>query len=406
MSFPLFVSRKFTFSKKKSKFVSFISAVSIIGIALGVATLIIALSILNGFERTITNKVIEFDSHIQITSYESTLPNYHNIYPKLKSELSDVVKEINPYESNLAIVSSKKHQEGLNIKGVIPDDYINHLKDKIVEGKYNLIDGNFPTIIIGKKLANKLFVKVGDNLTVFALKNDKLPSYDNMPNIEKFKIAGIFESGMSQYDDLFAYVDLKAAQELFSVGDNINGYDIKLKDISKIDSVTASLNKEYKYPFVIKSIYQTHRNIFTWIGLQKKPIPIILGLIIIVAVFNIIATLLMIVLEKTNAIGTLKALGARSKQIVFIFLYQGFFLALWGILSGNILAYLLMEIQLKYNIISLPSSVYFMSTVPIQLSLFNFLLVSTLTLILAIFVSVLPSYIASKIKPITALRFN
>ncbi len=406
MSFPLFVSRKFTFSKKKSKFVSFISAISIIGIALGVATLIIALSILNGFERTITNKIIEFDSHIQITSYESTLPDYHNIYPKLKSELSGVVKEINPYESNLAIISSKKHQEGLNIKGVIPKDYINHLKDKIVDGKYDLTNGNFPTIIIGKKLANKLFVKVGDNVTVFALKNDKLPSYDNLPNIEKFKISGIFESGMSQYDDLFAYVDLKAAQELFSVGDNINGYDIKLKDISKIDSVTSYLNKEYKYPYVIKSIYQTHRNIFTWIGLQKKPIPIILGLIIIVAVFNIIATLLMIVLEKTNAIGTLKALGAKSKQIVFIFLYQGFFLALWGILSGNILAYLLMEIQLKYNIISLPSSVYFMSTVPIQLSLFNFLLVSSLTLLLAIIVSVLPSYIASKIKPITALRFN
>ena len=406
MSFPLFVSRKFAFSKKKSKFVSFISAISIVGIALGVATLIIALSILNGFEKTITDKIIEFDSHIQITSYASILPDYHKIYPQLKNELSNSAKEINPYISKLAIISSKRNKEGINIKGVIPEDYINHLKDKIVEGKYNLIDGNEPLIIIGKKLANKLFLKVGDKVTVFALRNDKLPSYENLPNIEKFKVSGIFESGMSKYDDLFAYVQLKSAQELFNVGDNINGYDIKLKNISDIDSITTALNNEFKYPYIVKSIYQTHRNIFTWIGLQKKPIPIILGLIIIVAVFNIIATLLMIVLEKTNAIGTLKALGAKSKQIVFIFLYQGFFLALWGILIGNLLAILLMGIQLKYNVISLPSSVYFMSTVPIQLSINVFLLVSSLTLLLAILVSVLPSYIASKIKPISALRFN
>ncbi len=405
MSFPLFVSRKFTFSKKKSKFVSFISAISIVGIALGVATLIITLSILNGFEKTITSKIVEFDSHIQITSYTSTLPDYHKIFPSLKAGLGNLAQEINPYVSKLAIISSKKNKEGLNIKGVIPEEYVNHLKDKIIEGEYNL-DENSSTIILGKKLANKLFIKVGDKVTVFALKNDKLPSFENLPNIEKFKVVGIFESGMPQYDDLYAYVNLKNAQQLFGIGDNINGYDIRLNNTAKIDSVAAVLSSELKYPNIVKSIYQTHRNIFTWIQLQKEPIPIILGLIIIVAVFNIIATLLMIVLEKTNAIGTLKALGARSGQIVFIFLYQGFFLAVWGILAGNLLAYLLMEIQLKYNIISLPSSVYFMSTVPIQLSLNTFLIVSAITMLLSILVSALPSFIASKIKPVSALRFN
>ncbi len=405
MSFPFFISKRFIFKNpaRQDRFISFISAVSIIGIALGVAALIIAISILNGFEKTITEKITDFDSHIQITSYQTILPDYRRILPELYETLQPDAESISPYASKIAIISSKKGKEGVSLKGIMPDVRSINVKENIVEGKFVLGSGS---IVIGRKLANKLYVSIGDKVTIFALSRDEIPSPEHLPNIKRFTITGIFESGMAEYDDLNAYISLDEAQELFEIGDNITGYDIKLKNISKIDSYKDYLSDKLRYPHAVRSIYQIHRNIFTWIELQKKPIPIVLGLITIVAVFNIIGTLLMIVLEKTNAIGTMKSLGARKRQIVAIFLYQGGFLAAAGIILGNLLAFILTWLQLEYSIISLPSSVYFVSKVPISLSWEIFLEVSALTLVLCFLASFIPSYIGSKIQPVSTLRFQ
>ncbi|MDR3610200.1 MAG: ABC transporter permease [Ignavibacteriaceae bacterium] len=404
MVFPFYISKRFTFSRKDSKFFSFISVISIIGIALGVATLIIALSILKGFEKTITNKIIDFDSHIKLTSLIKTLPDYHTQLPRIESLLGNNLLEINPYASSLAIITSKRGTEGINIIGVMPQDRMRGIKENITSGKIMIDKGE--SILIGKKLADKIYAKTGDKVTLFTLNNDKIPSAENMPNVKNFVISGIFESGMAEYDDAYAYISLKDAQSLLKMGDNVNGYDIRVKDITKIDSLTDLLREKLRYPYRSASIYELHKNIFTWIDLQKKPIPIVLGLIIIVAVFNIIGTLLMMVLEKTSAIGILKSLGASRSQVTGIFLFQGIVLAIAGIILGNVIGYLIMEIQLRYNIITLPSSVYFMSTVPIYLSATIFGGVSLLTLLLCIMASIIPSYIASRIKAVSTIRFN
>ena len=406
MNFPFYISKRYTLSKRDSKFVNFISGITIIGITLGVATLIIALSILNGFENTLTTKIIDFDSHIQINSYRTVLPDYHQILPSLKEDLNGQVKSINPFVSKLAIISKDKRKEGINIKGIRTEDQWSGIKNNIIEGRLNFDKNKTPTIVIGKRLANKLFIKLGDKVILFGLRNDQLPNLENPPNIEQFIVGGIFESGMAEYDDLNTYVSLKSAQSLFSLGDNITGYDIRVNDISKIDSLTEHLGNILSYPHNVKSIYQLHRNIFTWIELQKKPIPIILALIIIVAVFNIVGTLLMIVLEKTNSIGILKSLGAKRNQLVSIFLYQGISLAISGIILGNILAYILAYLQIQFDIISIPSSVYMMSKVPVLLSLDTFIEVSVITFFLCISASIIPGYIASRITPIKAIRFS
>jgi len=406
MFFPWFIAKKFIFSKKDSRFINFISAISVVGIALGVATLVIALSVLNGFEQTITNKIVDFDSHIKITSYRTILPDHSNILPQLEEDLKVFSPTIIPFASKLVIVSSKKRKEGLNLIGMETGEETPGLIRNITKGEFLLKDGNEKTIVIGKKLANKLFIDIGDKITVFALKNDRIPTPENLPNIDRFTVSGIFESGMTKYDDSYAYISLKSAQELFSIGDNITGYDITLGNISKIDSLTRYLGKKLRYPHAVRSIYQVHRNIFTWIELQKEPIPIVLALIILVAVFNIIGTLLMIVLEKTNAVGILKSVGAKRRQVVLIFLLQGVVLGILGILLGNVFAIVLMEIQLKFNVITLPSSVYFMSTVPLLLSADTFILVSVITFLLCITASVIPSLIASRIRPLSSLRFG
>ena len=403
MNISWYISKNFIISRKDSRFISLISTISIIGIALGVATLIIAISVLKGFEQTITNKVIDFDSHIKITSYRTTLPDYQKSMPWLETQLAPFNPDITPFASKLVIVSHKKKKDGISLIGIAPKNEKPFLVRNIVEGKYKLTDDG---ILIGKKLAEKLFVKVGDKITVFALRKDEIPSPENLPNIKKFVVSGIFESGMTEYDDTYAYTSLASAQNLFDMGDNITGFNIKLGDISKIDSLTLFLGKSLRYPHSVRSIYQLHRNIFTWIELQKEPIPIVLALIILVAVFNIVGTLLMIVLEKTNAIGILKSLGSKQKQIITIFLIHGSILGLVGIVFGSVLGYLLMFIQEKFNVITLPSSVYFMAKVPFLITADTFIEISIITFLLCIIASLIPSFIASRIKPVNALRFS
>jgi lipoprotein-releasing system permease protein len=403
MNVSWYIAKNFILSRKDSRFINLISTISIIGIALGVATLIIAVSVLKGFEQTITNKVIDFDSHIKITSYRTILPDYHKTLPWLESQLASYKPEIVPFAAKLVIVSFKKKKEGINLIGLGLDKGRPFLVKNLVSGEYTLSNNS---ILIGKKLADKLFLKVGDKITIFALRNDEVPSPDNLPNIEKFTVTGIFESGMTEYDDTYAYTSLESAQELFALGDNITGYNIKLSDISKIDSLTIHLAKGLRYPHYVRSVYQLHRNIFTWIELQKEPIPIVLALIILVAVFNIVGTLLMIVLEKTRAVGILKTLGSRRKQIISIFLINGSIIGIVGIGFGSFFGYLLMFIQEEFNIITLPSSVYFMSRVPFLITADTFILIAVITFLLCILASIIPSYIASKIKPVNALRFD
>ncbi len=406
MSFSLFVSRRFLNSRKESGFLNIISKIAIVGIAIGVATLIIALSVLSGFEKTIREKITDFDSHIKITSFSGTVSNYTQITEKIENLLGAHKRNIVPFASKLAIVSSKKRQEGISIIGIPVEGQIERLKKNIISGDFDLGNKNSNHIIIGKVLANKLMLKVGDKVTLFALKDDQIPSPQNLPNIDRFTITGIFESGMAEYDDLYAYTNLTDAQNLFSIGQSINGYDIQLTSIEKIDSLTSLLRKNLSYPLFARSLFESHRNIFTWIELQQKPIPIILGLIIIVAVFNIIGTLLILVLEKTNAIGTLKSLGADRKQILKIFLIQGILIGLIGIILGNLLAIILMQIQIQFDVITVPSSVYFVTKVPFDLSPITFLFVSSIALLLSLGASIIPSFIAAKVTPIKSLRFN
>ncbi len=404
MKFPFFISRRYILSNKDSRLLNLISVITIIGIAIGVATLIIALSVMKGFEDTLTQKIMDFDSHIQISSFKDLLPHSDKYLSNLNTKLDGNIVFISPYLSKLAIIGSKNRKEGIDIKGILPGKAADKIKSNLIAGEFDLATPN--TIIIGKTLATKLLVKVGDNITLFALKNDKLPSPTELPNIERFKITGIFESGMAEYDNLMGFTNLASAQKLFSVPNEINGIDIKLKNISSIDSIAYMLRKEARYPYRVKTIFEIHRNIFTWIDLQKEPIPIVLGLIIIVAVFNIISALLMIVLEKTKAIGTLKSLGAKGREIVSIFVYQGIYLSILGILAGNILAWALMSIQLKFDIIKVPSSVYFVTKVPIEMTIQIFTMVSAITFILALLASIIPSFFASRINPVTALRFE
>ncbi|MBI9073559.1 MAG: ABC transporter permease [Melioribacteraceae bacterium] len=408
MSFPLFLAKRYVKSKKDSNFISLISVISIVGIALGVAVLILALTILNGFEKTVEEKITNFNSHIHISAFgRQNLPDYKFAIPMLKKEIDKDLKSISPFVSKSAIIKSKHSADGVEIRGILPEMDNSNIGKYIIEGNYNLSDSiQNNKIVIGKKLANKLDLKIGNKVTLFTIRNNEVPSFVNPPGVEQFIVTGIYESGFAAYDDLTAYINLNKAQNIFNINNNVSGYNIQLNSIAKLDSLSDYLNKSLPYPYYSRTLFELHQHIFTWLDLQKKPIPIVLGLITLVAVFNIVGTLLMIVIEKTGTIGILKSLGTSRKQIIGIFTYQGIYLALIGIVSGNLFALVLSILQKNYNLISLPSSVYFISSVPISIDIENYLIVSITAFILSVLASIIPSYIASKFNPITSIKFN
>lgn len=404
MRLAFIIFKKFIKSNRRSGFLNLISTISIAGITLGVATLIIALSVITGFEKTLTEKLTEIDSHIKIQSFTKSLPETENALMIIDSICGNYLDYFSPYYSDLSLIGFGNRKDGVTIKGIINKGFKEKVAQNIIDGELNFQIPN--NLVIGKTLANKLLVKVGETVTLFALKDNKIPDKNDFPNIEKFKVTGIFESGIAEYDASLAFTDIKSAQNLFSVSGKINGIDVKLNDISKADSLSLILRKQLHYPYFARSIFDIHKNIFTWIALQKKPIPIVLGLIIIVAVFNIVGTLLLMVIERTNSIGILKSFGTRKRHIILIFILQGFYLALIGTIAGNLLAISLIKLQSEFNIIKVPSSVYFVTKVPFDYSLWIFVVVSIVTIFLALIASVIPSIISAKISPIKALRFD
>jgi lipoprotein-releasing system permease protein len=404
----IFLAKRFLGSRKDSNFLSFITFISIAGIAIGVAALIISVSVLNGFEQEITEKAVSLSSHIQLTSFKREgIPNYNRLIEDLKSpELNFGIKDAHPYVQKEAVIKYKDVTEGIVVKGIRNEDKIFGEQRKIItgSGEVGKLDSSVSRIILGNKLASKLGVKIDDK--VFIIATVGLPSATNTPTIKGFKVVGIYESGLKEYDDVLLYVDMADAQKLFSMGPYVTGVELTLNDVNKIRRVSAEIKNKIDYPNNnARNVFQIYKGLFTWVELQKEPIPIVLGLIVIVAAINIIGFLLMLVLEKTETIGILKSLGAKNSDIIKIFFLQGMFISIAGIIIGNILGYGLCLLQLKYNLIKIPE-IYYMTTVPLELSFSIGLTITLIAIALSMLVTVVPSYLASRLNPITSLRFK
>ncbi len=408
MSYNIFLAKRFLRSKKESSFISFITFISIAGTAIGVAALIISVSVLNGFEKEITEKAVSLSSHIQIVSFK---PEGINDYQKVINTVTDPklkfgVVAAHPFVQREAVIKYKDRTEGIIVKGVRNSDSIFSSQRKIVSGSGHVgqIDSSLSTIVIGNKLADKLGITLDSK--VFVIATVGIPSAVNTPNIKAFRVVGIYESGLKEYDDVLLYTDMKDAQKLFNMGSYVTGVELFLNDINKIKDVTNEIRLKVDYPNNnAKSVYQAYKGLFTWVELQKKPIPIVLGLITAVAAINIIGFLLMLVLEKTETIGILKSLGATNIDITKIFFYQGMFISVIGIVIGNIIGYGLCLAQLKYDIIRIPE-IYYMSHVPLLIDWNIGFTITVIALLLSIVVTVIPSYLASRLNPITSLRFK
>ena len=409
MPYTSFIARrylKFRRGSGKKDFISFLTFIAIAGITLGVAALIITLTILAGFEHEIKSKVAGFTTHIQVTGFQNqTFKNYDSAAAQMQDSIGEIVA-VAPFVSKEGMVSYGSDVEGVLVKGVEPAHDITAAKNYIIEGTYDLRrhEDHIAACAIGKKLLVKLHAHCGDTIAVFGLTG----SYAEMrqPKILPFVIVAVYESGMSEYDDVYLFTDISTAQELFMVGPAATGFDVLLKNIDTAPDVAEKIQDLMGYPYYPRTLFQLYRNLFTWIELQKQPVPIILGLIILVATVNIIGTLLMVVMEKTNQIGILKSMGASNADIKKIFLFEGLFIGLTGTILGDLFAFVVCWTQQTFHYFSLNSSIYFMTQVPILFHWQNFALVSCIAFLLCLLAVYIPSAIAARLDPIRSIRFH
>jgi lipoprotein-releasing system permease protein len=392
-------------SKHNRGFVSFITLIAIIGVMLGVASLDITLAVLGGFEKTIKQNVVSFTAHMQLFAFENKmLPDPDYTIQKVLSRFPDVMA-MAPYLTREGMISSRSDIDGILIKGIDPENDISAAKYRLVEGEYNLEEdqSGVQNIIIGKRLAEKLNAQIGDRVLIYALGGASLSL--GQTRVMQFEVCGIYETGMADYDASVIYINLRNAQRICQVGNTVSGFDILVSNMDSLSALSKRIPEYLGYPFYARTMFQQYRNLFAWVDLQKMPVLVMLTLIILVATVNIIGTLLMMILGKSREIGTLMAIGMKRRDVVKIFLKQGILIGIVGTLLGNACALALCWAELRYRFFPLPSGIYFMTHVPIDLSLFNFIMVSAAAMCMAFIASWIPSRFAARLDPVTLIRF-
>ena len=409
MSFTTFVARRFLQFQKTSRsqnFISFVTLISITGVTLGVASLIIALTILGGFEKELKEKVIGFTTHIQVTTYTNQpIRYYQNVETKLKKEIPNI-RSVSAFIAKEGMVNYGVSTEGIIVKGIENKSGESGIYQYLIEGEVNfekVADGVYGCVV-GKKLLATIGAQLNDTVLVFGLQGHIQTVL--APNVMAFVVKGVYESGMSEYDDIYFYTGIPAVQQLINFDQAVSGFEIMLNDVNSAPETAKNVMDVLGYPFNARTLFQLYRNLFTWIELQKEPIPLILGLIIAVAAVNIVGTLLMLVLEKRKQVGILRSLGASNAAIKRIFLIKGTIIAFVGTLFGNLIGFIVCWLQQQYQFFSLPSAIYFMKTVPIYFRLENFIIVSSISIVLCVLASYIPAQLAAKLDPIKAIRLG
>jgi len=378
-------------------------------VALGTATLIVTLAILSGFEKKLTDNIVGYTAHAEISSYGNRpLPDYPGSIKYLQRKVPDITA-LSPYVEQEVVLRTPSGISGIVLQGVLPNDSLTLALRRITKGATlsPMTMDSIPGILLSKGVAQDLRTDVGKSVTALRFHEGMQTREDLLSHLQKFRVAGIFETGMTEYDNGLAYTTLDAAQKFSGFSPTqVSGFRVLGTDLSQARELSKSISKIIRYPYFSQSVYDIYPTIFGWIELQKKPIPIILGLIIIVAAFNVISTLLIMVIEKTRTIGVLKSLGAANPGIARIFLTEGMVITVSGVVIGNIIGFALSWVELHFHLFKLRSDIYFMSSVPISIDWEHYVIVSIIAVIISLAATLIPARIASRVLPLTALKFG
>ena len=410
MRFELFVALRHLLARRKQVFISLISLISIMGIALGVMALVVVIAVMSGFEKELKKKILGNTAHIMVMKYGGAIKNYDSLTATI-SKLSGV-KEAAPFILSQAMLTRGRQVSGAGIRGI--DQNHDPLRKKL-EGM--LVDGHYfstgkdnknssPEIILGSELAKNLGVKPGSNLRLVAPSGSPTP-LGLIPRMQRFSVVGTYTSGMYQYDSALAYTTLAAAQKFFALPGQVSGIAVEVTNIYNSGEIAKEIQKELAYPYWARDWISMNRNLFTALKLERITMFIILALIIMVAAFNIISTLIMVVMEKHKEIAILKTMGLSAYRVMRIFVWEGMIIGFAGTLLGLAGSMVICELLKRYDFITLPGDVYYFETsLPVDLQLFHLAATATLSLVLAFIATLYPSYRASRLLPAEALRYE
>ncbi|MCH8556391.1 MAG: FtsX-like permease family protein [Balneolia bacterium] len=407
MKFEWFIaSRYFRSGRKGSSFLSFIKIMAVGGVAVGAAGLLITLAIVHGFKSTIQEKILGFGNHIVVSTYTGNPIN------RADTLLTFIKGKDGVDTAQLAImgqgmVQSRDFVDGTLIKGVDEAGDLSDLRNYISAGVYDLSrqENGRPGIVMGERLARTLSASPGSTITVYTIRGT--PSADEFPEIMQFTLTGVYQTGIDMFDDTLVLIAYEHAVRLFDMPPRVaDQIDIRVANLDDIREVHNRIQAELSFPLYAENIYQTYSNLFAWINLQEQQIPFIIGVMIIVAAFNLIGAVLMMVLERTRDIGILKTMGATDKGIRAIFLYEGLLVGFLGLLIGTAISLAFYWVQTTWGIIPLPEENYYMSTAPVEPHLLDFVIVFGVTMLLCAIASFFPAYTAAKTDPLKVIQFG
>ena len=409
----LYIGLKYTRAKRRSGFVSFIAMISIMGIALGVAALIVVLSVMNGFGEELRNRTLSMTSHATITGHDGFVADWQN----LRNEISNHKNIVDsaPFTQNEAMLSHRGRVSGALIRGLLPDQEprVSDIGNKMVSGSINDLKAGSFGIILGSELANVLGVYEGEKITVITPQASVTP-VGVLPRLRRFTVVGVFEAGMHQFDRSMALMHMQDAQKLFSLNGQVNGLRLKLDDMFNARVIAYEIDQSVGEDYWVRDWTRMHTNLFKALKTAKIVMFIILFLIVAVAAFNIISTLVMTVNDKQSDIAILRTIGMTPGSLMMIFIIQGMIIGLigtsLGVSIGVPVALNVNEIvgffENLFNTKFLPADVYYISELSAVLRVKDVLLYSGSAFLLSVLATIYPAWRAAKIQPADALRYE
>lgn len=415
MPYELLIGLRYTRAKRKNHFISFISLTSMVGIALGVAALIIVLSVMNGFQAELRNRILGVASHIEVTQNNNRLNQWQILSEQLNLEPD--VKASAPYIMAQGMLSYGQSVQGALVRGVLPqaEDQVADLGKSMEVGKLTDLQSGEFNIILGADLAYALGISVGDKVVLMAPQGQFTPA-GVVPRIKQFRVSGLFQIGMYEYDAGLALIHMDDAAKLYRMGDTVSGVRLKIDDLYAAPEMAKALNNSLQPlgAYYIRDWTQQHANFFKAVKLEKKVMFIILTLIVAVAAFNIVSTLVMAVTDKRADIAILRTLGASPKSVMTVFMIQGLLIGVIGTILGAFFGIVIALnidtivpfIEQLFHVQFLAKDVYYISDLPSKLDWADVLTIVIVSIVLSLLATVYPSYRASVINPAEALRYE
>ena len=407
MHFEWFVCRRYLRAKRKKGFISLITIISIAGVAVGVIALIGVLGVMTGFTEEFRAKILGVNSHIVVQRYSGLITEYSDLRNELlnKPEITGV----SPYIYSQAMITAGEGGTGAILRGIDPAtaSSVISIGEQMISGSMDDLaasEDKVPGIIIGIDLASQLNIRKGDRVKLISPAGPLTPM-GVIPRIKTCEVRGIFETGMYEYDSSLIYVSLDTARNFLALEEGVHGLEIRLADIYQADRVAREIEGELGASFVAKDWIRLNKNLFSALSLEKTALSIIVALIVLVAAFNIVSTLIMVVMEKARDIAILKSMGATSNSIMRIFIYEGLVIGITGTVLGVIGGLAICELLSRYQFIKLPD-VYPMTNLPIEVVPLDVALIAGSAVLITFLATLYPSWQAAKVEPAESLRYE